>query len=204
MGTFRKEDLPPLPEGTCLSSSSPQLPALPPMLFNPLPLQRTTLLSTRSDSNWATAAGLSLLGVSPATVLEIPGNPLQHPQPCLTQATFGTILPSHTVPTFPWGLDLPTTEPLPLMMPTIPVSIIGTNPYGTRSSHQSLYQPSRSLSLDPPSPDNPLGNTSMGYTSHPPPTEPTHHLTNLESRSGSEGGQARPAAQTPPQSYSPR
>ncbi len=107
MGTFRKEDLPPLPEDTCLSSSSPQLPALPPMLFDPLPLQRTTLLSTRSDSNWATAAGLSLPGVLPATVLEIPGNPLQHPQPCLTQATFGTILPSHTVPTFPWGLDLP-------------------------------------------------------------------------------------------------
>ncbi len=159
MGTFKKEDLPPLPEGACLSSSSPQPPALPPMSFNHPLLPRTILPSTQSDSNWATTAHPSLPGVTPATVLGIPGFQLQHPQPHLTQATFGTTFSSPTVPTSLREPVLLTTEPRRRTTTAIPVSITGTNPYKTRSSHSSLYQKLRSPSPDPPFPADLPGET---------------------------------------------
>ncbi len=118
------------------------------------PISETTLLSTRYNSTWATTAGPLLPEVSPATILGIPGYPLQHPQPHSTLVTSGTILPFHIASTFPQELAPLTTEPLPPTLPTIPKSIIGTSPYRTRSSHPSLYQPSRGLLLDPLAPGN--------------------------------------------------
>ncbi len=203
MGTFKKEDLPPLPEGAHLLSSSPRPPALLPMSFNPPLLEmRTTSLITRSNSSWATTAGPSLPGVTPATVLGIPGFQLQHPQPHSTQVTFGTTFSSSTAPTSPQGQAPPTIGLLPQTTAGIPVTITGISSYKTRNSHLSLYQKLRSLSLDLPPPDKLLGKMSMSDTSHP--SKPTCHSTDSESRSGSEGGQVRQMTQTLPQSYSPR
>ncbi len=177
MGTFQRENLPPLPEGACLSSSSPRPPALPPMLFNPPHLgMRTTLLITRSNSSWATTAGPSLPGVTPATVLGIPGFQLQHPQSHSTQATFGTTFSSPTAPTSPQEPVLLTTELLPQTATAIPITITGISLYETRSSHSSLYQKLRSPSPDPPFPTAPPGKTLMSDTSHLPP-DPTRPAT---------------------------
>ncbi len=198
---FKKEDLPPLPEGAHLSLSSPPpaLPALPPMLFElPPPFQTTPSLNIRSDSTWATTAGLSPQGVMAATILGIPGHQLFHPQPHSIPVTFGTTLTSHMPPISLQELAPPITEPLPPTQQNIPASFSGTNPSRTKSSHSSLYQELRNLSLDPPLPTNPLGEASMSGIS-----KPTHHSTDSENQSGSEGGQARQATQTPPQSHSP-
>ncbi len=138
----------------------------------------------------------------PATISRIPGFQLQHLQPRLIQATFETTFSSPTVPTSPCELVLLTTEPCPQMTTVIPVSITGTNLYKTKSSHSSLYQKSRSPSLDPLPPIDLPGKTSMSDISHPP--EPTCHSTDSENWSGSEGGQVRQATQTLPQSYSLR
>ncbi len=174
------------------------------MSFDPPLLPRTILLSMQSDSTWATTVGPSLPGVTPATILGIPGFQLQHPQPCLTQATFGTTFSSPTVPTSLWEPVPLITEPLPQTMPTIPVSLVGTTPYRTRSSHLSLYQPLRSPSPDPLNPADPPGETVTDNTLHPSPNDPTHHSTNTESQSGSEGGQVRQVTQTPLQIHSLR
>ncbi len=114
--TFKTEDLPPLPEGTHLSSSSPPLalPALPPMLFNlPPSFPTTPLPSTRYNTSWnaIVAAGSHLPGLAPSTILRIEGNempPLHHPHPYTTLATSGITL---TSPSRPTSLLYPSSVP---------------------------------------------------------------------------------------------
>ncbi len=194
MRTFKKEDLLPLPEGACLSSSSPPPSplTLPPMSFDlPPPFQMMPKLSTRSDSTWATTAGPSLLGVVLTTILRIPEYQLYHPQPQSTQETFGTILPFHTVPTFPTMKLLPTS-PMTMQTPTT-----GTNQFRTQSSHLSLYQllPSNSL-LNLPETSHLPGERLMSDISLQVSTDSVRHKDMR--------GPVRQLAQTLPQSYSPK
>ncbi len=218
--TFRQEDLPPLPEGSHLSSSSPPpaLPVLPSISFDLPPLfPMTPLPSTRYNSSWnaIAAAGSCLLSVAPSTILGIEESempPLHHPCSHTILATSGITLPFPSMPTSPSdAFSVPQT--------IIQVSSSGTSLYRTRSSHPSLYQPLWNQSPDHPIQSDLPGNRSMSdILHHDPPLlsgsipvllstttlDLIHHSTNSGSQSGLAGGQASQATQTPPQSYSLR
>ncbi len=100
MGTYKAEDLPPLPEGICLSSSSPPptLPALPCTLFDlPPPFRRMNSLNKVYDTSWAqairTAPSPPIMGTS---LPGMEGYMLHQPQPHLIPATSGIISSFHT------------------------------------------------------------------------------------------------------------
>ncbi len=143
MSTFKKEDLPPLPEGACLSSSSPPpaLPALLPMSFDPPnPFQRMASPSSMYNMSWVQA--IHTIPLPPTTVMSLVintgGQAMFHPQPHLIPTTFGTILPFHTAPISKQEAAPPITEPLPPNQPNTPVSSTGTNPSSKSGSpHQT-------------------------------------------------------------------
>ncbi len=136
---FHKEDLPPLPKGTGLSSSSHQpltLLALPHMSFNlSPPFQTMPLLSARYDFSWAqaTIAGHPLPNLVPLIVTDTQGYQLHHPQPHSILTTSGIISQFPTVP-----ISLPTSPCQ--QTSTFLLSSTGTNPFKTGNSHQSLNQ----------------------------------------------------------------
>ncbi len=142
---YKTEDLPPLPEGARLSSSSPPptFPALPHMSFDlPLPFQRTTLLSSAYDMSWAQA--IQTTSLPPTTVISLPGMQgymLHQLQPHSIPATSGITFSFHTVPTFQQEAAPLITEPLPPSQLTTPVLSTGTNLlFRSGSLHQSRNQ----------------------------------------------------------------
>ncbi len=133
--TFHREDLPPLPEGACLSSSSPPpaLPALSLMSFDLLPpFQRMTSLSNVYDTSWAQAIQTGPL--LPTTVMALvtgtQGFQLHHPQPHSILMTSGITSQFPTVPTS-WPASPRQQTSI------IPQSLFGTNPSRTGKSCQS-------------------------------------------------------------------
>lgn len=161
MGTFKRENLPPLSENAYHSSSSPppDLPALPPMLFNLPPFfLRTTLLSIQYNSSWAITPGFDA-----SNRFEDTWEPVVTP-PTPFMVTLGTILPFRTVLTSQLTPVLLMPGPLFSPQSTIPVSPSGTSSSRTGSSHSSLYQSSKNQLLDhSASPDLP-GEKLMNVT----------------------------------------
>ncbi len=136
-----------------------------------LPHPASTPVTERmaGDSTWA--ATYKSPPLPPMTILGM--STLQHPCPQLAQASSGTILPFHTVPTSPPPTTAPpTTEPLHQRQSTnrnegLPQ--YGTSPYSIASSHPSLYEQSRHPS---PVPQPPFSGAPTGGTSRigTPPT----------------------------------
>ncbi len=142
-----REGLLPLPEGARLSSSSPppHLPRISPMSLDlPHPVTTPVTETTEGDSTWAATFGPP----PPSTTATILGMlTLQHPCPQLAAASSGTILPFHTVPTSqPLATAHLITEHLPQQATDVN---IGTS---IRSTHSSLYNPSRNPSPVPQPP----------------------------------------------------
>ncbi len=202
IGTYKMEDLPPLPEGVCLSSSSLPLtlPALPCTSFDlPPPFQRMTSPSSVYDTSWAQAIQTTPLPLT--TVISLPGMQgytLHQPQPHSILATSGIISSFYTVPTSQQEAAPLITEPLPPNQPTIPVSSTGTNP-SSRSG--SLHQ-SRNQSPDPLA-DLHGKRLSKKLTSSSS-LLPTSSLKDREWQQSEEVGSLSQMTQILPQSYSPR
>ncbi len=160
----QREGLLPLPEGAHLSSSSPPpvLLTLPHMSLElPHPARTPDSLCAPGDSTWA--ATLDPSPQPPVTILGVTGTPLHHPQPISLPMSFGTISTSHTAPTSLLIVGPLITEPCHHQ--AISTLVPGISPYRTRSSHPSLYQPSRNPSPAPQPPiSNPQG-TATGRTS---------------------------------------
>ncbi len=144
----QREGLLLLPEGICLSSSSPPpvLLTLPHMSLElPHPARTPNSQRTLGDSMWAATPDPS--PQPPVTILGVTGTPLHHPQPISLPMSFGTMSTSHTVPTSPPIVAHLITEPHLHQATYMPQP--GIAPYRTESSHPSLYQPSRNPSPAP-------------------------------------------------------
>ncbi len=222
----RREGLLPLPEGAHLLSSSPPpvLLTLPHMSLElPHPACTPNSLCILADSTWAVTPDPS--PQPPVMILGVTGMPLHHPQPISIPMSFGTMLTFHTAPTSPPITAHQATEPCLQQTTETPHSGIGS--YRTRSSHLSLYQPSRNPSpaSQPPisiSQDTVTGRTLRSSISHITPcTDPHEQPPGSNSPTDSENshslrqsylcppshdmdvGQERQAGQTPSISHAP-
>ncbi len=141
--SYRRQGLLPLPEGACLSSSSPPplLPRIPQMPLDlPHPASTPITETTAGDSMWATTYKSPPL--PPVTILGMPI--LQHPQPLSAQASSGITSPSLSAPTsLPHAMARLSTEPLPQPQSTHSIEerlAFGTNQSRLGSRHLSLYR----------------------------------------------------------------
>ncbi len=107
-----------------------------------LPPPASTPITERMAGDLMWAATYESSPLPPTTILGMPI--LQHPQPQSVQASSGTILPFHSVPTSQCPATAhPSTKPLPQRQSTSNIEGLprsGINPSRPTSTHPSLYE----------------------------------------------------------------
>ncbi len=174
----RRDGLLPLPEGVCLSSSSPPptLPVLPQMPRMPLDLPHPASTPDSQlapgDLMWATTFDPSLL--PPSTILGVTGTMLHHPQP--RSASSGITLTFPTVPTSPLTMAPQDTKHHPKQ--ATGTTWTGDTPY---NPHSSLYTSRNPL----PAPQLPIS-THQGAATGRMSWSSTHHDVSCDLPQGSD------------------